>query len=103
MAIRIIGSAFWHSVTEEEIREVVEYPLVRYRGSSRKWPNAVIYRYIGDPSVVIEALAEEVGDDIVVFHAMVLTMRVAEECFVHSGETHDYRGSVAAQREYQGP
>ncbi|MFW0792442.1 hypothetical protein AAFP30_01395 [Gordonia sp. CPCC 205515] len=81
MAITVIGSALWHGITAEEVRGVVEYPLVRYRVESRRFPEAEVYRFIGDPGVLIEVLAEETGDDLVVFHAMVLTSSVAAEVF----------------------
>lgn len=101
MAIVILSSALWHGVTPEEIRQVVEHLRVRNRLTSRRFADAEPFRCIGDPSVWIETLVDERGEDRVVFHAMVLRMRVAEEFLRYSG--NDYRHELTGQREYAGP
>ncbi|MFT4044852.1 MAG: hypothetical protein QM673_16950 [Gordonia sp. (in: high G+C Gram-positive bacteria)] len=100
MYIEIDDHARQHGITDPEIRSVMEYPLVSYHINSRSVSrDAELYRYIGDPSVVIEVVAEDLGDDTyIAFHAMTLRTSVALEAFENSGGTVDLRDEVTPQR-----
>ena len=79
---------------------MIEHPLTVYRIRPRaRFQDAVLRRYIGDPTVVMEVVAEQVTDDqLVVFHAMTLRHTVALEAFHATGRALDLRNYVTAQR-----
>ncbi|MDN5746666.1 MAG: hypothetical protein L0H31_16335 [Nocardioidaceae bacterium] len=101
MKVQIYESARRHEITNPEIRAVVAHPIVRYRLAPRAFPNAIIFRMIGDPSTgpYIEIVAEEVSQEaLYVFHAMVLTAPVAREALHATNHSLDLT-SGTAQRQ----
>jgi hypothetical protein len=73
--ITILECAGKHGITEEEIRAVVSYPLLRTQLTPRL-PEAVPYLFIGnfdEDQPLIEVIADLADpDEWVVFHAMML-------------------------------
>ena len=96
-----------HSIDEHEMRAVIEYPLVRYAITTRAFPDAGTYMFVGnvtDDGPWIEVAAEdEDGQTWVVFHAMMLSPKTAAEIYSHSNGTVDLRNDCATQRKFIGP
>ncbi|WP_027020247.1 hypothetical protein [Corynebacterium sputi] len=101
MRIIIYTSARAHSINDDEIRETIEYPYIRYRTQSRIQPDAETYVYIGGPDggPWIEVAGEQFRDEIHVFHAMLLTRRVAVEAYLFTGETISLLDDIVGQRD----
>jgi hypothetical protein len=98
-------TAWQYSVTGDEIRAIITYPLLRY-GITTTHPDADTYMFIGriNNEPWIEVAAEDVdGITWAVFHAMILTPRVANEVYEISGKTIDLRNDLSPQRPYIGP
>lgn len=105
MRIEPLPTAWQHSITGDEIRTVISYPLLRY-GITTAYLDADTYMFVGkiDDQPWIEVAAEdEYGHTWAVFHAMILTPRVADEVYVVSGGVIDLRNDLATQRPYIGP
>lgn len=98
--IEIRPSALRHGITREEILEVMEHPLVTYSIEARGDRAADLRRYVGDPNVVIEVVAEHVTPSHrVVFHAMTLRSVVAREVLAQTGGALNLLGDVTVQRQ----
>ena len=105
MRIEILPSAWQHSVTGDEIRAIITYPLLRFAIDTR-YPDADTYMFIGriaDQALIEVAAEDEDGTDWVVFHAMMLTARIAREAYVHSAGAIDLRDHIPPQRPSIGP
>ena len=105
MRIEILPIAWQHSITEDEIRAIITYPLLRY-GITTAYPEADTYMFIGkiNNQPWIEVASEDEGSaNWAVFHAMILTPRVAREVYVISHGTIDLRDETAPQRPFIGP
>lgn len=97
--VEIAPSALNHGITREEILEVVEHPLVTYGIQARGTRDADLHRYVGDPNVLIEVVAEHIDSDTtVVFHAMTLRSVVAREVLAHTGGAINLLDEVTPQR-----
>jgi len=107
--VRIVvnASALAHGIAADEIRAVITYSLLRYRISSRIYPDAINTMFIGriDNEPYIEVAAENISnDEWEVFHAMLLTKAIAQEVYDLSHGEYDLRGEVTDfQRPYIGP
>jgi len=103
--IKPLPTAWQHSITGDEIRAVISFPLLRY-GITTAYADADTYMFIGgmenEPWLEIAA-EDEGGITWAVFHAMVLTPRVAHEVFEVSGGIIDLRDDLSPQRPYIGP
>lgn len=105
MRITIINSARKHGITDEEIRNVVSFPMARYRIRSRRDPTARVFRILGaeDHGPDIEVIAEELGDEMQVLHAMLLTGAIAKEARAEAYGLENFRGRVVnIQRRHEG-
>ena len=103
--IRCLPTAWQHGITGDEIRAVTSYPLLRY-GITTAYPDADTYMFVGamnnEPWIEVAAEDED-GHTWAVFHAMVLTPRVAGEVYEISGGIIDLRADLSPQRPYVGP
>lgn len=99
--------AWQHSIDEHEIRAVIEYPLLRYAITTKRFPDANTYMFVGnvaDDGPWIEVAAEGGGGQTwVVFHAMMLTPKEASQIYTYSRGTVDLRADCVGQREFIGP
>jgi hypothetical protein len=98
--IKVLPTGWQHSITGDEIRAVISYPLVRY-GITTAYPDADTYMFVAriESQPWIEVAAEdEDGHTWAVFHAMILTARVANEVYEISGEIIDLRDDLSPQR-----
>ncbi len=105
MRIEIIPTGWQHSITGDEIRNVITHPLLRYAITTTH-PDADTYMFIGNINKQpwIEVAAENEDQEAwVIFHAMVLTPRVAREAFEITGGIINLRNEVSPQRPYIGP
>ncbi|WP_220096307.1 hypothetical protein [Mycolicibacterium austroafricanum] len=93
-----------HSVTDAEIRSVIEHFITRYPINAAFDPTANAYMYVGriGGEPWIEVATEETAR-VEVFHAMLLTKAVAEDLFRISRGSLDLRGMLSGQRPYVGP
>lgn len=105
--IEFAPHAWQHSIEAWEIRAVIEYPLLRYAITTRRFPDANTYMFVGntgDAEPWIEVAAEdEAGEAWIVFHAMMLTPKTAAEVHIHSENTVDLRDQCTRQRPFIGP
>jgi hypothetical protein len=103
--IRCLPTAWQHGITGDEIRAVISFPLLRY-GITTAYPDADTYMFVGamnnEPWIEVAAEDED-GHTWAVFHAMVLTPRVAAEVYEISGDIIDLRADLSPQRPYVGP
>ncbi|GFG75415.1 hypothetical protein MBOT_27800 [Mycobacterium botniense] len=104
--IECLPSAWQHSITSDEIRAVISYPLLRY-GITTVYADADTYMFVGnrvnnEPWIEVAAEDQD-GHTWVVFHAMMLTLRVADEVYDISGGIIDLRSDLSPQRPYIGP
>jgi hypothetical protein len=99
--------AWQHSIESHEIRTVIEYPLLRYAITTRRFPDANTYMFVGSAADVgpwIEVAAEdEDGQTWVVFHAMMLTTKTAAAVYAYSEGAVDLRDQCTRQRRFIGP
>ncbi|WP_100483133.1 hypothetical protein [Mycobacteroides abscessus] len=105
MRIEIIPTGWQHSITGDEIRNVITHPLLRYAITTAH-PDADTYMFIGntDNQPWIEVAAENEDEEAwVVFHAMILTPRVAREIHEITGGLVDLRDQLSPQRPHVGP
>ena len=104
--MRCLPTAWQHSIAGDEIRAGISYPLLRY-GITTAYPDADTYMFVGggiDNEPWIEIAAEdEDGHTWAVFHAMMLTPRVAQEVYDISNGAIDLRNDLSPQRLYIGP
>lgn len=98
--IIIYRSARRHFILDEEIRGVVGYPLVRYHSASRRVGHTQVTVFIGGSvgGPWIEVVGEERGGELHVFHAMMLTRRLALEAEVASGRAVSLVDDLVSQR-----
>jgi hypothetical protein len=103
--IECLPHAWQHSITGDEIRAVVMYPLLRYVITTA-YPDAETYMFVGrierEPWIEVGAEDED-GENWAVFHAMLLTPRRAQDVFHLSGGLIDLRGELVPQRPFIGP
>jgi hypothetical protein len=104
--IECLPTAWQHSITGDEIRAVISYPLLRY-GITTAYPDADTYMFVGnkinnEPWIEVAAEDED-GHTWAVFHAMMLTPRVAGEVYDISAGIIDLRNDLSPQRPYIGP
>lgn len=105
MRIEYLPTAWQHSITGAEIRAVISHPLLRY-AITTAYPDADTYMFIGrignEPWIEVGAEDEDglVWD---VFHAMLLTPRVAQEAYDLSGGVIELRDELVTQRPFIGP
>jgi hypothetical protein len=99
--------AWQHSIEGDEIRAAIEYPLLRYAITTRRFPNANTYMFVGnaadDVSWIEVAAEDEDGQTWVVFHAMMLTTKTAAEVYTYSEGAVDLRDQCTRQRRFIGP
>lgn len=103
--IEILPAGWQNSLTGDEIRAIITYPLLRY-AITTAYPDADTYMFVGriDNEPWIEVAAEdEEGINWAVFHAMILTTRVAQEVYEISGGVIDLRDELSPQRPHIGP
>lgn len=84
---------------------MISHPLLRY-AITTAYPDADTYMFIGKigNEPWIEVAAEDVdGEFWDVFHAMLLTARVAQDAYNLSGGVIDLRGELVTQRPFIGP
>lgn len=107
MAIEIYPTGRQHSIAAAEIFMVITYPLFRYAITTPGFEHLATFMFIGriDNEAPIEVAANDIdGTTWVVFHAMLLTNRVANDVYNISGGATDLRGDVAdKQRPFIGP
>lgn len=103
--IEILPHAWQHSITGDEVRAVISYPLLRY-AIITSYPDADAYMFVGqvgqEPWIEVAAEDED-GETWVVFHSMLLTERTANDTYDLSGGAIDLRGQVVGQRRFIGP
>jgi hypothetical protein len=104
--IEPLPTAWQHSITGDEIRAVITYPLLWY-GITTAYPDSDTYMFVGsrtnnEPWIEVAAEDED-GHTWAVFHAMMLTPRVAGEVYEISGGIIDLRNDLSPQRPYIGP
>ncbi len=104
MQVVVKPTARQHSVTDAEIRSVIEHFITRYPINAAFDPTANAYMYVGriGGEPWIEVATEETAR-VEVFHAMLLTKAVAEDLFRISRGSLDLRGMLSGQRPYVGP
>ena len=98
--VNVYGSAYRPGITDDEIRSTIAFPLIRY-AITTEIEDADTYMFVGriDKEPWIEVAAEDRdGDSWEVFHAMLLTQRVATEVLVASGGAVDLCGECGGQR-----
>lgn len=103
--IEILPHAWQHSITGDEMRAVISYPLLRY-AIITPYPDADSYMFVGQVGQEpwIEVAAEDAaGEAWAVFHSMLLTGRTANDVYRMSGGGIDLRGQVVRQRPFIGP
>lgn len=104
MQVVVKPTARQHSVTDAEIRSVIEHFITRYPINAAFDPTANAYMYVGriggEPWIEV---ATEETERVEVFHAMLLTKAVAEDLFRISRGSLDLRGMLSGQRPYVGP
>ncbi|MCF6386546.1 hypothetical protein L2K20_06145 [Mycobacterium sp. MBM] len=107
MAIDIKPTGWQHSILAAEIFAVISYPLLRYAITTPGLEHLATFMFVGriNNETPIEVAANDTdGQTWAVFHAMLLTDRVATEVFAHSFGATDLRGDVAdKQRPFIGP
>ena len=106
MRITISPKARQHSVTDEEMRSIVEHPEVRYPVVASFDAEADAYMYVGHigNEPWLEVGAEQTGtESCVVFHAMLLTKAIAEKVFEVTAGQLDLRQLLVGQRAHVGP
>lgn len=98
--IVVYESARRHFVLDEEMRNVVSYPIVRYRSASRIFRGVQVSVFIGglERGPLIEVVAEDRGGVLHVFHAMMLTRRTALEAEAASGRVISLANFLVSQR-----
>ncbi|GAA1718771.1 MAG: hypothetical protein Q7T31_12370 [Dietzia sp.] len=104
MKVVIYASARRHGITDAEIRAVLEHPIVRYRLAPRTGPQAKLLRMVGDPDggALIEVVVDRVGgEELHVFHAMLLTAAVAREVLEATGGNLDLSDGVSRSQRTQ--
>lgn len=104
MKVVIYASARRHGIADAEIRAALEHPIVRYRLAPRADPDAQLVRMVGDPDggPLVEMVADQVdGDELHVFHAMLLTSAVAREVLEATGGLLDLADGVSRQQRTQ--
>jgi hypothetical protein len=103
--IKFLPHAWQHSITGDEMRAVISYPLLRY-AIITPYPDADSYMFVGqvgqEPWIEVAAEDED-GQTWAVFHAMLLTERTANDIYAISGGTIDLRDRVVRQRPFIGP
>lgn len=105
MRIEAQPTAWQHSITGEEIRAILAFPLLRY-AITTTYPDADTYMFIGriDNEPWIEVAAEDVdGLTWAVFHAMLLTARRAADVYDITHGVINLRDDLTPQRPYIGP
>ncbi|WP_166905934.1 hypothetical protein [Mycobacterium sp. DL440] len=107
MAIDIQPTGWQHSITATEIFAIIAYPLFRYAITTPGFEHLATFMFVGriNNETPIEVAANDVdGQTWAVFHAMLLTTRVANEVLEVSQGAKDLRNDVAAkQRPFIGP
>lgn len=84
---------------------MITFPLLRY-AITTAYADADTYMFVGriENEPWIEVGAEDVdGETWIVFHAMLLTSRGAQDVLALSGGLIDLRGEVVPQRLFIGP
>lgn len=103
--IEILPHAWQHSITGDEMRAVISYPLLRY-AIVTPCPDADSYMFVGqvgqEPWIEVAAEDED-GETWAVFHSMLLTEKTANDIYDISGSAIDLRGQVVRQRLFIGP
>lgn len=104
MRIIIKPTARKHSVTDHEMRSVIEHYEVRHPINASFDPQLNTYMYVGriGNEPWLEVGTEET-DQIEVFHAMLLTQAVADDVYANTGGSVDLRGCLTGQRPHIGP
>ncbi|UVF78209.1 hypothetical protein [Gordonia mangrovi] len=81
MQVNVYRSAYRHGITDDEIRATIAHPLIRY-AITTEFEDADTYMFVGrianEPWIEVAAEDRD-GDSWEVFHAMLLTQRVATE------------------------
>lgn len=88
----IYASARRHGIADTEIRTVVEHPIVRYRLAPHAEPYAQLVGVVAD---------QVDGDELHVFHAMLLTPAVAREVLEATGGHLDLSDGVSRRQRTQ--
>ncbi len=89
MQILILDTARRHGITDDEIRNAIEYPMWTARVVARI-PGAEPRLYIGrnaDTAPPIEVLADTTTGECVVFHAMMLRLSTLTELDAETAAT----------------
>lgn len=101
MRLIILASATRHGITEEEIRAVLSYPVLRTRLTPRL-PGAVPHLFIGkfdEDEPLIEVIADLADpDEWIAFHAMMLRREMIERTRL-GALLADVDGDLASQRK----
>lgn len=100
----IYTSARRHGIADDEIRAVLEHPIIRYRLTPRFEPDAQLNRMVGDPhgGPLIEVVADQVdAEELHVFHAMLLTSAVVREVLEATGGHLDLTDGVSRRQRTQ--
>lgn len=100
----IYASARRHGIADDEIRAVLEHPIVRYRLTPRSEPDAQLIRMVGDPhgGPLVEVVADQVdAEELHVFHAMLLTSAVVREVLEATGGHLDLSDGVSRRQRTQ--
>lgn len=106
MRIEILAPATWHSITEDEIRTVVNYYELRIGIASRLPAHIATDTYLqigraADNQPHIELIADTINPDVtIVFHAMMLRPVTVANLNL---ETYGLLPEYAPQRLYIGP
>lgn len=95
-------TAWQHSIEEVEMRAIIGWPLHRYSIKGLASDNFMFVGNIGNEPY-IEVGARDVLGTWVVYHAMMLTDRVARELYVITFGSTDLRDCVPSQRPDIGP
>ena len=103
--IEFLPHAWQHSITGDEMRAVISYPLLRY-AIITPYPDADSYMFVGqvgqEPWIEV-ATEDEDGKTWAVFHSMLLTEKTANGIYDISRGAIDLRGQVVGQRPFIGP
>lgn len=96
-----------HSIAQREMQTIVEFPRLRYTITTKSFPDADTYMFVGnvaeDEPWIEVAAEDQAGDTWVVFHAMMLTPRTASEIYAYTEGAVDLRNQCPRQRPFIGP
>ena len=87
MWVSITRSAMRHGIAEEEIRCAVKYPLLTFGIVSRRYPDASPRLFVGqyaENEPLLEVVGETHGEEIEVFHALLLRWSTVHEAGIAS-------------------